>query len=209
MKTTAKAAGFLFLLAGCQQSEPENPTTNATFLQGAENVKLVEPAKQADTRPDIELATAAAFPSGLKFTYQNAENAGCNGYTARARVQRLTQLDNGHEALVSTVGFSSDVPHVCMGFIQIDTLQRSEDGQYRAAGRKEIYTNGFGQPTNEWKLSEHKGRAAKLTIEGGYTGQGYTTLSIATYELTSSGTRLVSEKTSCVGPDGRETAGAC
>jgi hypothetical protein len=107
----------------------------------------------------------------------------------------LVDLDPsaGILALVAE-GQNKDDCHACVGSLSLTYLKRTPTGFQRTGktGRDKFDGDGFGAPP-QWKVRRDLEANPVLTVETGFTGQGYTCASQALVELTPDGAKIRAE----------------
>lgn len=208
----AWSLGCLILMgiAGCNAPKDNNVTNEMTELSLSSEPAISSPSLDLDPAATMDQAQRVAFPNGLSYLYGSSENSGCNNLTATAKVKQYIPLDGQYGALISVVGFEGDdAPHVCAGFARIDIVDMSNPQDWTVVQQKELYANGFGAAPDLAPVVTRPGSPPELTLESGYTAQGYTAVSQEVFQLTPNGPKRIRQRSSCIQPDGREVSSGC
>jgi hypothetical protein len=141
------------------------------------------------SKADLAAAFRAAFgkPAPVTIGAQEAQMT----FTPAGLVD--VDPSKGLQVLVAE-GRNKEDCHACEGSLSLVYLERTPKGFQRTgkAGRDQFNGNGFGAPP-EWKVRRDLEANPVLTVETGFTGQGFTCASQALVELTPVGAKVLAE----------------
>lgn len=155
----------------------------------APSVHRASPAGASHSKAELEAAFRAAYGKASPVTI-GAQNAQMT-FTPAGLVD--VDPSTGLQVLVAE-GQNKEDCHACAGSLSLHYLKHTPKGFERTgkSGRDQFNGNGFGSPP-QWKVRGDLAANPVLTVETGFTGQGYTCASQALVELTPNGAKVRAE----------------